>query len=551
MDVSLIKDLWERYKFDPLRQSDGSVCYVRATCLTIFAFSLIGHVLLKHSLDPAVEQPNNGTVGLITVNAGSSNGGFSNAAAGSLSSGNISISSGSLNSNGVINNQGVASPSPPAAFGTSQPGANGTWNPGSSTPILGPSSEPLSANSVATGTVTASANISSGATGTSLGANSTAVSGANMASTSNSVLPAQGEKSSASTQYLQATIAGSNVSSSFVWKNQDHSKIYTQGQEGTLGLMQSGDSHAGSALSNATGSANAASATDIQALANLDSAASPPAAASAQAPMALTTSATVTAAAARATAMAATKAMSPVGVSSAGASAVGARPLLTAQAVASANAAGANVAGSNAASGNSGGMTTAAVSASSATAGTVATATTALAPQNLGESDLEVDLDSKSSWSLFGNSEEKKKNKALMRNRQKALTALADGASFLNACGNINAGYGTCHLSFAADVTANYDSRIEAKRDSFSITLETKGAQRDDPCVKFVVNSQGQYWAFDRTGRENSKCFTKSPLAQVANRISNNAKSEGLANPFPSKDAPSTSIDDSQLAMEL
>lgn len=137
--------------------------------------------------------------------------------------------------------------------------------------------------------------------------------------------------------------------------------------------------------------------------------------------------------------------------------------------------------------------------------------------QSLADTQNEIDVwdEDDSSWSLFGfSSDESKQKKALIANRKQALSELSDGAAFLSACGNINASFKKCRFSFSNKVKSNYESKVEAKSDSFNITLIAKGAQQKDPCNKFVVNSKGDYQAYDSNGMQNQKCFLNTIIGE-------------------------------------
>ena len=118
-------------------------------------------------------------------------------------------------------------------------------------------------------------------------------------------------------------------------------------------------------------------------------------------------------------------------------------------------------------------------------------------------------------WSFLGfSSEEAKVHQKLLANRKQALLELSDGAAFLNSCGNINSGYIGCRFSFSKKVSPYYDSTIEAADDGFMITLVAKGEQQQDGCVKFVVNSEGLYQAFNLQGVENQQCFLNTAIGE-------------------------------------
>lgn len=135
----------------------------------------------------------------------------------------------------------------------------------------------------------------------------------------------------------------------------------------------------------------------------------------------------------------------------------------------------------------------------------------ALAPESgdihLAEQQQEASVDfsdeEDSSWSLFGMDSERKQ---LLQNRKLALTEINDGASYLEACGNINAGYVGCKYTFSEKLSPFYNASIEAADDGFMITLEAKGEQLKDYCSRFVINSEGYFGGFNRQGNMDQKC---------------------------------------------
>lgn len=118
--------------------------------------------------------------------------------------------------------------------------------------------------------------------------------------------------------------------------------------------------------------------------------------------------------------------------------------------------------------------------------------------------------DDKSSWSIFNafkDRTESSAEKLLQNQRVLALTEMLDGASFLVACGDINASYKNCKFTFSDKVKANYSSQIVFKNDLFIISLKAKGQQSRDLCSQFIISSDGRYQAYDYNGNVNSECL--------------------------------------------
>lgn len=113
-------------------------------------------------------------------------------------------------------------------------------------------------------------------------------------------------------------------------------------------------------------------------------------------------------------------------------------------------------------------------------------------------------VDESSSWSLFGDDQERKQ---LLKVRKQALNEINDGAAYLAACGNINAGYVGCKYQFSETINPYYDAKIESAADGFMITLNAKGEQLKDDCSKFVINSEGYYAGFNKQGNIDQKCL--------------------------------------------
>lgn len=112
-----------------------------------------------------------------------------------------------------------------------------------------------------------------------------------------------------------------------------------------------------------------------------------------------------------------------------------------------------------------------------------------------------------SSWSFFG---EDKDRKQMLQIRKLALTEINDGASYLAACGNINAGYVGCKYTFSEQLNPYYDANIEAAADGFIITLQAKGSQLKDDCSKFEINSEGYYAGFNKQGNRDQRCWLET-----------------------------------------
>lgn len=141
------------------------------------------------------------------------------------------------------------------------------------------------------------------------------------------------------------------------------------------------------------------------------------------------------------------------------------------------------------------------------------------------------DDDSWDFWAFFTG--ESKKKKERLAHRKAAIEELVNGAAFFTSCGNINAGYVGCRFEFSQKVSPYYDSRIEAADDGFMITLEAKGEQLKDNCVRFMVNSEGMYQAFDEQGNLSPKCLLNSGL-DAQNIAIHRAVDNLQGNPAPS-----------------
>ena len=107
-------------------------------------------------------------------------------------------------------------------------------------------------------------------------------------------------------------------------------------------------------------------------------------------------------------------------------------------------------------------------------------------------------------------SKEEEAQKQRLELRTLALRELDDGAHFLTTCGNINAGFEGCRFEFSPEVLAAYDATVDAADDGFASTLKAKGAQAEDLCTEFGINSEGAVYARDKYGKEQRSCLPES-----------------------------------------
>ena len=136
-------------------------------------------------------------------------------------------------------------------------------------------------------------------------------------------------------------------------------------------------------------------------------------------------------------------------------------------------------------------------------------------------SELDVSLEPSSFWSMLGLSSDEDKLKAqLLKNRRAALVELLDSAAYFNSCGTINSNYAVCNYRFSKDLKARYDIAVKADPKGYLIAITAKDAQAQDPCARFTVNSQGEYFAYDQNGTQNLKCFANTEVPKQIMAIS-------------------------------
>ena len=139
-------------------------------------------------------------------------------------------------------------------------------------------------------------------------------------------------------------------------------------------------------------------------------------------------------------------------------------------------------------------------------------------------------------WSFFGiTSDEDKRKAQLLKNRKAALVELMDSADYFNSCGTINSSFSKCNYRFSNKIKSNYDVAVTAAVEGYQIAITAKGAQAQDPCAQFMVNSKGEYLAFDQQGYQNLKCFVNTEVPKQIMAISqaleliNDARSDSSA----------------------
>ena len=139
-------------------------------------------------------------------------------------------------------------------------------------------------------------------------------------------------------------------------------------------------------------------------------------------------------------------------------------------------------------------------------------------------------------WSFFGiTSDEDKRKAQLLKNRKAALVELMDSADYFNSCGTINSSFSKCNYRFSNKIKSNYDVAVTAAVEGYQIAITAKGAQAQDPCAQFMVNSKGEYFAFDQQGYQNLKCFVNTEVPKQIMAISqaleliNDARSDSSA----------------------
>ena len=136
-------------------------------------------------------------------------------------------------------------------------------------------------------------------------------------------------------------------------------------------------------------------------------------------------------------------------------------------------------------------------------------------------SELDVTLQPSGFWSMLGLSSDEDKLKAqLLKNRRAALVELLDSAAYFNSCGTINSSYAGCNYRFSKRLKALYDISVKADPKGYIIAITAKGEQAQDPCARFTVNAQGEYFAYDQNGAHNLKCFENTEVPKQIMAIS-------------------------------
>ena len=151
------------------------------------------------------------------------------------------------------------------------------------------------------------------------------------------------------------------------------------------------------------------------------------------------------------------------------------------------------------------------------------TATSSLSTAHVAppRSELDVTLQPSGFWSMLGLSSDEDKLKAqLLKNRRAALVELLDSAAYFNSCGTINSSYAGCNYRFSKRLKALYDISVKADPKGYIIAITAKGEQAQDPCARFTVNAQGEYFAYDQNGAHNLKCFENTEVPKQIMAIS-------------------------------
>lgn len=149
----------------------------------------------------------------------------------------------------------------------------------------------------------------------------------------------------------------------------------------------------------------------------------------------------------------------------------------------------------------------------SATRNVASTANVA-APSVYQPMDVSLAKDS-SPWSFLGViSESDMAKQELLEQRHEAIAVLVDSAAYLNSCGTINSRFDKCTYTFKDDFKKHYEVDVFTTRDDYLVSFKAKGEQAQDPCTRFMVNSHGEYFAYDQNGYKNIKCFINSEASE-------------------------------------
>ena len=98
--------------------------------------------------------------------------------------------------------------------------------------------------------------------------------------------------------------------------------------------------------------------------------------------------------------------------------------------------------------------------------------------------------------------------------RNEILLELKNRYEFLQSCGTINAGFEGCSVKFTDAFLEHYDARVSTAADGFSMTIIAKGDMKNDICIQFSLNSNGDFVALDRNKKPTDKCTPKDFIKQ-------------------------------------
>lgn len=98
--------------------------------------------------------------------------------------------------------------------------------------------------------------------------------------------------------------------------------------------------------------------------------------------------------------------------------------------------------------------------------------------------------------------------------RNEVLLELKNRYEFLQSCGTINAGFEGCSVKFTDALLEHYDARVSTAADGFNMTIIAKGDMKNDICVHFSLNSNGDFVALDKQNKPTDKCTPKDFIKQ-------------------------------------
>lgn len=98
--------------------------------------------------------------------------------------------------------------------------------------------------------------------------------------------------------------------------------------------------------------------------------------------------------------------------------------------------------------------------------------------------------------------------------RNEVLLELKNRYEFLQSCGTINAGFEGCSIKFTDALLEYYDARVSTAADGFNMTIIAKGDMKNDICIQFSLNSNGDFVALDQNNKPTQKCTPKDFIKQ-------------------------------------